>query len=422
MEAAGAGQGVHVFACPQSEDGEQFSENAASIGEPPGYGLTFEVEGLGYIAHAKHYGYLAPVAILAAASYESFSDAFRDHDVEAVYITSDSADDFDPEESQMDDGFRFEFRDTGAVVVVDTRFRRESDVPERLQELARGIAHRAGVVVVSVVPDVEFADSVYSRDWSHDGDKPSAFDSIRGQIVENMRSAPRTYRVELGPGEHTSTLAPLIEASRNLVALTQVMRGQGRIDVHAVRTWLRAGRFDLLLGLAESSWFEIKEQAYNVASPAPPNVRLRQGIELAQDVARFANSDQDAVLILGYREHGSVASSLTPIPLEQLDADRYRAILDQHVFPPIDGLQIDVFETEPELGVMMISVPPQARALQPYLVHGVVVGDKVEGAFFSIVRRRGEASIPTVASQVHGYIVAGRNGLGGNSPAQAEPS
>ena len=198
------------------------------------------------------------------------------------------------------------------------------------------------------------------------------------------------------------------------------MRGQGKIDVHAVRSWLRAGRFDLLLGLAESSWFEIKEQAYNVTSSAPPDVQLRQKIELAQDVARFANSDQDAVLVLGYRERGSVASSLTPIPLEQLDADRYRAIIDQHVFPPVDGLQIDVFETEPDLGVMMISVPPQPRALQPYLVHGVLVGDKIEGAFFSVVRRRGEASIPTVASQVHGYIIAGRNGLGDNPSAQAE--
>lgn len=420
MEAVGGGQGVPVFACPQSEDGEQYSEHAGSIGEPPGYGVTFEVEGLGYIAHAKHYPYLAPVSILAAASYESFSNVFRDRDVQAIYISSDSADDFDPEESQMDDGFRFEFRDMGAVAVVDTRFRRESDVPQRLVELTRGIAQRAGVVVVSVTPDVEFAESVYSRDWYHDGDTPSAFDSIRGQIIENMRSAPRTYRIELGPGQQTSTLSPLIEASRSLVAFTQVMRGQGKIDVHAVRSWLRAGRFDLLLGLAESSWFEIKEQAYNVTSSAPPDVQLRQKIELAQDVARFANSDQDAVLVLGYRERGSVASSLTPIPLEQLDADRYRAIIDQHVFPPVDGLQIDVFETEPDLGVMMISVPPQPRALQPYLVHGVLVGDKIEGAFFSVVRRRGEASIPTVASQVHGYIIAGRNGLGDNPSAQAE--
>ena len=104
MEAVGGGQGVPVFACPQSEDGEQYSEHAGSIGEPPGYGVTFEVEGLGYIAHAKHYPYLAPVSILAAASYESFSNVFRDRDVQAIYISSDSADDFDPEESQMDDG------------------------------------------------------------------------------------------------------------------------------------------------------------------------------------------------------------------------------------------------------------------------------------------------------------------------------
>jgi hypothetical protein len=51
--------------------------------------------------------------------------------------------------------------------------------------------------------------------------------------------------------------------------------------------------------------------------------------------------------------------------------------------------------------------------MQPYLVHGAIAEGKVEGAFFSIVRRRGEASITTSAQQIHAYIVAGKRFLRG---------
>jgi hypothetical protein len=53
--------------------------------------------------------------------------------------------------------------------------------------------------------------------------------------------------------------------------------------------------------------------------------------------------------------------------------------------------------------------------MQPYLVQGVVVGDKFEGAFFSIMQRRGEESITLNTSQIHGYIVAGKAFLRRNS-------
>lgn len=73
-------------------------------------------------------------------------------------------------------------------------------------------------------------------------------------------------------------------------------------------------------------------------------------------------------------------------------------------------------------GLLLISVPPQPSEIQPYLVHGAVVGDKNEGAFFSIVRRRGEASIPTTAAQIHAYIVAGKAFLRGGASTQEDGS
>ncbi len=49
--------------------------------------------------------------------------------------------------------------------------------------------------------------------------------------------------------------------------------------------------------------------------------------------------------------------------------------------------------------------------MQAYLVHGATVGDKVEGRFFSIAPRRGEASITMSAERIHAYIVAGKRYL-----------
>jgi hypothetical protein len=112
-------------------------------------------------------------------------------------------------------------------------------------------------------------------------------------------------------------------------------------------------------------------------------------------------------------------ASFAPAPLADLDPDQYRAVIDSRVVPPIDGLLVERIEMGNDHGVLMISVPPQPREMQPFLVHGAVVGDRTEGDFFSIVRRRGEASITTTAAQIHAYIVAGRAFLQGSTSGRS---
>jgi hypothetical protein len=57
---------------------------------------------------------------------------------------------------------------------------------------------------------------------------------------------------------------------------------------------------------------------------------------------------------------------------------------------------------------MLIDIPPQPEELRPFLVHGAIVNGRVEGAFISIVRRRGESSIPITAPMIHSTLAAGR--------------
>jgi hypothetical protein len=58
--------------------------------------------------------------------------------------------------------------------------------------------------------------------------------------------------------------------------------------------------------------------------------------------------------------------------------------------------------------LVVVSLPPQPEELKPFLVHGAIVDGAVEGAFISIVRRRGEASIPITAQSIHATLAAGR--------------
>jgi hypothetical protein len=67
-------------------------------------------------------------------------------------------------------------------------------------------------------------------------------------------------------------------------------------------------------------------------------------------------------------------------------------------------------------------VPPQPEELKPFLVHGAILEGKVEGAFVSIVRRRGEHSVPITAPAIHAMLSAGRALLRrGQLPEDPEP-
>ncbi len=217
--------------------------------------------------------------------------------------------------------------------------------------------------------------------------------------------------IKLVSNDRDELAGRLLECGRAIHDYLAAIRG-GDLDARKIMSVLRGGHANVLLGMHESGHLEIKSSQYNLN--APGQAGERQKIELAQDVARFANGDRDAILVLGYAEEKSKASTkidrLVPLRLESVDISQYQATLDSKIVPPITGLIIERVQVDREgnAGILFVFVPRQPEEMQPYLVHGAIAGDKVEGAFFSIVQRRGEASITLTASQIHGYIVAGK--------------
>jgi hypothetical protein len=171
---------------------------------------------------------------------------------------------------------------------------------------------------------------------------------------------------------------------------------------------LRAGRPDLLIGLFESPWLEAKGLGYDLSDD-------HGRIELAQDVARFANSDEAGLLVIGLRtrkRNGSdVIAKVTPSP-DAFDAARYHRAIDAKLFPPVQGLLVHDLPVHLPDGrsghILAIYVPRQPEETKPFLVHGAIVQGKVEGAFITIVQRRGEHSVPVTAATIHATLAAGR--------------
>ena len=171
---------------------------------------------------------------------------------------------------------------------------------------------------------------------------------------------------------------------------------------------MTAGRPELLVGLPESRWLDAKSQGYDLQTD-------HGRIELAQDIARFANSDSDGLLVIGLRTRkaggGEIISKTSP-SLDPFDTGRYHRAIDGRLFPPVQGL---IIRNTPapmsggRVGYMLaVYVPAQPEEMKPFLVHGAIVRGKVEGAFISIVQRRGEHSIPITAPAIHATLAAGR--------------
>jgi hypothetical protein len=167
---------------------------------------------------------------------------------------------------------------------------------------------------------------------------------------------------------------------------------------------LLAGKVDIFLGQHESDWLEVKSQPYLLDGESSK-------IELAQDVARFANSEQGGILIIGFGTKrvpgGEVLNRIRPFHFTNKDVRRYRDVLDRRLFPPVDNMRIERIAFGSGY-LAAICVPAQREELKPFLVQGAIVDKRCEGAFISIVRRRGEGSIPISAPAIHAWIAAGR--------------
>jgi hypothetical protein len=230
-----------------------------------------------------------------------------------------------------------------------------------------------------------------------------------------------SWELRIRPSIRNRTVAEIAALGDDVIALAAAA-ASGDVNRETALDLLRSGRAELLVGQPESDWLEAKSVAYDLGTD-------RAKIELAQDVARFANSERGGLIIVGAKakrwSDGERIVGLNPLKVAP-SSQRYHGVIDHRVHPPIEGLEVIAVSIRAMAGghLLVVHVPPQPEELKPFLVHGAIVAGRVEGAFISIVRRRGEQSIPIEASAIHAQLAAGRALLRGEQkrPAKARRS
>jgi predicted HTH transcriptional regulator len=169
---------------------------------------------------------------------------------------------------------------------------------------------------------------------------------------------------------------------------------------------LRSRRFDVLLGQQETEWIDFKREGYAKTD--------RGKLELAKDVASFANAG-GGILVLGVATtkagETDTASAVIPCARGSISAQSYRALIGRRIHPPPERVEIFSISADLHGDVWVVSVPPQPEEYKPFLVYGAVVGGKVNDAYYSIVVRRDDGTVPTNPQAVHALLSAGRAAL-----------
>jgi hypothetical protein len=214
---------------------------------------------------------------------------------------------------------------------------------------------------------------------------------------------PCVIDIRVLPSLRGRSVMDLFNTGKDITSLLDAIQG-GSLTRETTLDLLRGGRAEVLIGQPEGPWLDVKSAHYDLSRPSGK-------ISLAQAVARFANAEHGGIVVVGMKGKkipgGEEIRQICPVPFEPGIERKYQMALEQHLFPPPDYLDIETVKMTAGL-LVLVHVPPQPEELKPFLVHGAIVDGVVEGAFISIVRRRGESSIPITAAAIHATLAAGR--------------
>lgn len=167
---------------------------------------------------------------------------------------------------------------------------------------------------------------------------------------------------------------------------------------------LAAGEFAALIGLAECVWLDAKEFPYVFDT-------TKQKLELAKDVSALANT-AGGVIVPGFDTTrdpltaGEHISHVNHFPVSMVDPDRYRKIIHEYVYPPLD-VAVKVYAGADGKGVAAILV--EAGANKPYIV-GKMIDEtgKSIGAHFGFFERKQDVIPPVSVPRIQRQLAAGQ--------------
>lgn len=194
-------------------------------------------------------------------------------------------------------------------------------------------------------------------------------------------------------------VSELVDLGREIAALLEAAR-EGQITLDAARDLIAGGFAGALVGTREGAWLDVKGAPYRLAEE-------RQAWELAKDVASFANARGGLVFAPATtRLEGGVEviDEIRTLPRAIVDEIRYRDVIARWVYPVPTGVEVGFVETETGRGHLFISVPPQARDQQPFLVRGAIVQERVALQGVTVPQRDGDRTRYRDIAEIHAAL------------------
>lgn len=138
------------------------------------------------------------------------------------------------------------------------------------------------------------------------------------------------------------SLGELDALAPDLQTLLAAVTDPSGLTARSALDLVRAGRFDVLVGQPEGLWLDAKQQPYVLTQDA-------QKWELCKDVAAFANTASEALIVVGLATrktpNGDVLDSPRPFPIANVDVSAIRAVLRERLTPTIPDIEVGVVET-----------------------------------------------------------------------------
>jgi hypothetical protein len=184
----------------------------------------------------------------------------------------------------------------------------------------------------------------------------------------------------------------------------------GPVNIDDVRAALSAEDLEALIGLEECGWMDVKSQPYKVEE-------LRPKEELVKDVASFANAPTGGLIIIGFKASKNngveTIDEVRAVPRALVDTETYCKLIDERVYPRIEGLELSWVSRGDDRGVLIIDVPAQPASARPFVIPPPTKKGSpqaVEG--LAVPVRRGDRTVFWSRPEAHRLLSAGWMAIG----------
>ncbi|MEU2030426.1 AlbA family DNA-binding domain-containing protein [Nocardia amamiensis] len=163
---------------------------------------------------------------------------------------------------------------------------------------------------------------------------------------------------------------------------------------------LRSG-ISTIVGAIESETFDVKRSHYSKDE--------RGRLEIAKDIAAFANSGRGGVIIIGASTSRDSVNRDVVTDLHGAEADpgavsRYMDALNGLLYPEVRGVEMRYIDKGDDI-LFAILVPPQETEDKPFIVRGgITSAGRISSALFQVPVRKGDSNTSRKVEEVHKFL------------------